>query len=317
MFYLFHGDDDHSKRQTLTKLQAKLGDPEMLSLNTTRLDGKTVTLADLKNACNAMPFLSPKRLVLVDNLISNKPPKEIVSGLVKYIPDLPKTTNLVLLESKPVRKTNAILKHADADKGCYVKLFELPQGNQLARWVRDKVAEFGGQIGPRATQLLVTNVGSDLQAMENEIMKLVLYKDGDMIGPDDVEKLGSFSAESSIFDLVDALGNRSGKTAVTLLQRQLNDGTDSFYLFSMFIRQFRLLIQVRECLDTRVPQQEIPKYVGVHPFVAGKLTKQARSFSLKQLEQIYSHLLDIDVGVKTGKTNMPTALNLLVANLAN
>lgn len=317
MFYLFHGSDDHSKKQTLDKLKAKLGDADMLSLNTTRLDGKSVTLAELQNACNAMPFLSPKRLVLVDNLLNNKPPKALVDGVVAYLPDLPPTTNLVFLESKAVRKTNAVLKFASADKGSYVKLFELPQGNQLARWVRDKVAELGGQIGPRATQLLVVNVGSDLQAMENEITKLVLYKDGEMIGPDDVEKLGSFSAESSIFDLVDALGNRNGKTAVTLLQRQLNDGADPFYLFSMFIRQFRLLIQVRECLDTRVPPQEIPKMVGIHSFVAGKLTKQARSFSLKQLEQIYAHLLDIDVGVKTGKMNMPTALNLLVANLAN
>jgi hypothetical protein len=36
---------------------------------------------------------------------------------------------------------------------------------------------------------------------------------------------------------------------------------------------------------------------------------------MAQLEQIYRHLLNIDVEVKTGKNDMTTALNLLVANL--
>jgi hypothetical protein len=43
--------------------------------------------------------------------------------------------------------------------------------------------------------------------------------------------------------------------------------------------------------------------------------QQGRGFSLSQLEQIYRHLLDIDVGVKTGRTDMTTALNLLVVGL--
>ena len=39
MFYLFHGDDEHSQRETLADLMAKLGDPTMLDLNTTRFEG--------------------------------------------------------------------------------------------------------------------------------------------------------------------------------------------------------------------------------------------------------------------------------------
>ena len=53
----------------------------------------------------------------------------------------------------------------------------------------------------------------------------------------------------------------------------------------------------------------------MHSFVAGKLYQQSQRFSLSQLEQIYHHLLDIDVAVKTGRHDMVTALNLLVAGL--
>jgi DNA polymerase III delta subunit len=53
----------------------------------------------------------------------------------------------------------------------------------------------------------------------------------------------------------------------------------------------------------------------MHNFVAGKLYQQAQQFSLPQLEQIYHHLLEVDVGVKTGRNDMVTALNLFVAGL--
>jgi DNA polymerase-3 subunit delta len=83
----------------------------------------------------------------------------------------------------------------------------------------------------------------------------------------------------------------------------------------MFTRQFRLLIQVKELADEGKRPQTISQELKLHNFVVGKLYQQCQGFSLTQLEQIYRHLLDIDVEVKTGRNDMTTALNLLVAAL--
>ncbi|MDT8304857.1 MAG: hypothetical protein RRC07_02880, partial [Anaerolineae bacterium] len=61
----------------------------------------------------------------------------------------------------------------------------------------------------------------------------------------------------------------------------------------------------------------IAQRLRLHSFVAGKLFQQSQRFTMAQLEQIYAHLLDVDVGVKTGRTDMTTALNLLAATLAS
>jgi DNA polymerase-3 subunit delta len=151
--------------------------------------------------------------------------------------------------------------------------------------------------------------------LENEVEKLVLYKGQDMIEVEDVSLLCPYVAEASIFDLVDALGERKGRAAATLLNKKFQEGTDPFYLFAMFIRQFRLLIQVKELSDNGRPPAEIAKTLKLHPFPTGKLHQQSKNFSLPQLEQIYDHLLDIDIGVKTGRIDMITALDLLVAGL--
>ena len=127
--------------------------------------------------------------------------------------------------------------------------------------------------------------------------------------------LSPYAAEETIFELVDALGNRQTARAAELFQEKVHEGADPFYLFSMFIRQFRLLIQARYLLDRGERAAGIAEQMKQRPFVADKLARQARNFTLPQLEQIYRRLLEIDVDAKTGKADLLTSLYLLVAGL--
>jgi DNA polymerase-3 subunit delta len=314
MFYIFHGDDDHSIEKTLAGLQAKQGDVAMLELNTTRFDGQRVTFSELRHACDSVPFLADKRLVIVDDLLRHKP--DFMDELLAYLPKLPETTRLVFVESREVPATHPALKLAAGSDNAYVKSFTRPQGNSLERWIRNRVKEAGGQIQPQAVHLLAVNVGSELAILDNEIEKLVLYKGREPIEATDVTLLCPYVAEASIFDLVDAIGSRHGRSAAQLLHKKLSEGADPFYLFSMVVRQFRLLIQVKELAENGHSPADIAKTLKIHSFPAGKLHVQSKNFSLAQLEQIYRHLLEMDVGVKTGRTDMVTALELLVAGVS-
>jgi DNA polymerase-3 subunit delta len=314
MFYIFHGDDKHSQKETLSDLLSKLGDPSMLELNTSRFDGQRLTFPELRHACDSVPFLAEKRLVIVADLFSQKPAFQ--DELLAYLPTVPESTRLVFLESKSLATNHPAVVLAEKSEKGFVKEFVRPEGGQLEAWIRRQVSEEGGAIQPYAAHLLAANVGNNLELLGHEIEKLVLYKGEEIIEADDVSLLCPFVAEANIFDLVDALGGRVGKEAAKLLQQKLAEGADPFYLFAMFVRQFRLLIQVKELAEMGQRPPEIAKSLKIHSFVAGKLFQQAQNFNLQQLEQIYAHLLETDVGVKTGKSDMPTALSLLVAGLA-
>ena len=314
MFYIFHGDDSHAQQQTVAQLIGKMGDPEMLDLNTTRLEGN-VTFSRLQQAASAMPFLAKVRLIIVRGLLSGKLEKAYQKQLLAYLPTLPETTRLLFLESEPLKANDPLIKLAESEKTGFVKKFEKPQGPALERWIRQQVAEGNGRITPQAAQLLAANIGSQMEILSREIEKLLLYCSGEEIQSEQVKRLSPYAAEASIFDLVDALGNRNSKKASQLLQEKFVEGADPFYLFSMFIRQIRLLIQVKELADEGKRPQTIGQELKMHGFVVGKLYQQCQGFSLPQLEHIYFHLLEIDVGVKTGRNDMITALNLLVAAL--
>ncbi len=317
MFYIFHGDDTHSQNETFNEIQAKLGDPAMLDLNTTRFE-KLMPLSELQQACNAVPFLAKVRLVIVKDLFTSKPDKDFIDELLAYLPKLPETTRLVFMESKPLPGNHRAIKLAQQEEIGFEKKFSLPEGNEIQKWISQRVTQKNGRIAPRATYMLATNIGNNLGILDNEIEKLVLYKGSDEeITADDVSLLSPYAAEANIFELVDALGNRDEKKAIALLHTKLAEGVDPFYIFSMFARQFRLLIQVKELAEEGDRPPAISRQLKMHSFVAGKLYQQCQSFSMSQLEQILHHLLEMDVNVKTGRADLVTSLNLLVASLTS
>lgn len=316
MFYIFHGDDTHSQQETLDELLSRLGDRAMLELNTTRFNGN-VTLGQLRQACDSIPFLAKRRVVIVENSLSQANSRTLVDQLIDYLPHLPDFTRLFFLESQPLRSNHRLLTFAEKQKNGYVRAFTRPEGRALERWVEQRAQDAGAQIEPRAVHMLVSSTGNDLSLLANEIEKLALYRmDHGAITADDVALLCPYVAEASIFDLVDALGARDGHMAATLLQTKLNEGADPFYLFAMIVRQFRLLIQVKELAEEGMRPPAIASRLKIHSFVAGKIHQQSQHFSLPQLEQIYEHLLQTDVGVKTGQADMVSALSLLVAGLS-
>ncbi|NOR90841.1 MAG: hypothetical protein GQ524_11390, partial [Anaerolineales bacterium] len=89
---------------------------------------------------------------------------------------------------------------------------------------------------------------------------------------------------------------------------------DSFYVFAMIIRQFRLLIQAQSALEEG---KEIASVLNLPKFVAQKITSQARAFSASELERIYHELLAIDISVKNSTINLDAALEGFIAATAN
>jgi DNA polymerase-3 subunit delta len=209
-----------------------------------------------------------------------------------------------------------MVKLAEESSNGFVRSFQLPEGRNLERWIRTRAKASGGRISTHAAQVLAENVGSNLHTLDNEIEKLVLYKDGQQIEADDVSLLCSQVAEASIFKLVDALGNRNGREAASQLQIKFNEGADPYYLFAMIVRQYRLLIQVKELADEGSLPNEIAKSLSIHNYVSGKLFQQSQNYTMPQLEQIYGRLLEVDVDLKTGHTDITTALNLIVAGVS-
>jgi DNA polymerase-3 subunit delta len=316
--YFLFGNDEFAITRKLKEFESDFSDPTSADMNTARLDARSMSEDDLNNAVNAMPFLAKRRLVLLANPSSKYNNPSARKKFLELVEHAPETARLVLFEAVEPRDVERhwLVKWAEKNgKGVQTKAFMLPRLKDMTGWIVNEMKNQGGQIEPRAAEMLKDMVGVDTRQAGMEIAKLLAYVNwARPVTSRDVEAVCIVTSQQSVFDFVDALANGNGKSAQHLLHRLL-ESEDEFSLWGMVIRQFRLLIQAREILDQRGNQNDVARALGVHPFVAEKAVQQAGRFSIEALEYIYRKLLAIDEGVKTSQVTLDLALDTLVVEL--
>jgi DNA polymerase-3 subunit delta len=321
MFYVFHGPDELSRTEALAKLREQMGDPSLADLNTSVLDGESLTLADLQQVCNSLPFMSDRRLVIVHNYLTRlgsglKRDGGALDALVDYLPTMPDCARLIFVEADTLPKSHPVLKLAGKHKKGHIHTFDGPGRGEVAGWVMRRAEAKGASIERPAAEALAMAVGDDLRLLDSELEKLALYTGGERpVTAEDVDLLVPYAGTANVFAMVDAIGRRDGRTALNMLHKLLDENAAPLYLLSMIVRQFRILIQVKELSAQGLAASTIAKRAKLHPFVAEKAQRQAMNFSIGQLERIYAKLLETDLVIKTGRMADVLALDTLVAAL--
>ena len=330
MLHVLLGEDNFSVRQALEEIKKSAGDPAALLPNTTVLDGARVTPEQLRAACETVPFLADKRLVIVEGLLEHFESKgrvrrkkspcqtdqaEDCQPFVHSIKDLPPFTELVIIGGA-IKPANPLL--VEVSSLAKVRRFPLLRRDELIKWVERRVAlQSKNGISKKAAYLMVRLVGNDLWTMSNEIDKLVLFTGGRSIEETDVQAVVSHAQEASIFSMVDAIMESRVSVAQELLQELFRRGMESAYILVMLARQVRIIFQVREMRDRGLSRGAIQtKLKLTQDFVFRRAWEQADKYSTSRLREVYHQLLEADIAVKTGKYGAPgLVLDILIAEL--
>ncbi len=328
MLHILHGQDDFSLNQAVGRIKADLGDREMVETNTTSLEGQHLTLSELRNKCDTLPFLSLHRLVIVDGLLGRFEAKQgrprsgrgksrdglgEWESLASHVKQMPETTVLVLVDGE-VKSHNPLFRQLS--QLAEVKAFPLLRGRSLRAWIQQRVREEGGHIAPAAVDLLSDLIGGDLWAMNGEIQKLLLYSQGRPIGEDDVRQLVSYAQEASIFARVDAVAERRTELAQRVLHRLYREGMAPTHILTMITRQFRLIALAND-LEPGLSRLQIQDRLGLKAsYALDKTLGQARLYDFAGVKRAYDKLLETDSAIKTGKYSDRLAVELLVTELA-
>lgn len=311
--------------EAVADLRGRFSDSAAAELNTERFDGRQLELGRLEEVCLSAPFLAARRLVIVENADQLTRRKEQRERLLELLDQVPPSTALVLMVPVDLQRKgdlsrfqsrSALLSWAEVSAhqdSAYVQACVRRTGGAFVQWVKQRAQRHDGDIEPAAAQLLAETVADGPRLADQELRKLLDYVDRSRaVSRADVERLTPLYGQSDVFAMVDAVGHRDARAALTHLHELLRD-EDPRYAFAMIVRQFRLLLQAREALDAGLDPVEA---MDEHPFVARKARDQARNFSLADLERVYHQLYVLDLDSKTGNALLTPALDELIVQLA-
>jgi DNA polymerase-3 subunit delta len=298
--YLFYGEDNYSAtkkcRHWAKEFEKKYGE-----MNLYTFEGKNLTAEEFLNAAESVPFLSEKKMVAIEDFLRDGKEQD-QKKIAEKLDDLADFCLIIFLEkAKPDARTSLFKKISKIGK---VEEFMPLIGQKLVQWIHQKMSEKGRTIGKNEASLLAEMVGPNLWQMEQEIEKLSLYGLDRTIDVNAIEQLVSPNLSASVFKLTDYLAQKKPKESLKIFQVLIGSGEDPLKIFHMIVRQFRLLIQISDCLEKKMNKTEIIQKMKEHPFVVTTMMSQAKNFTIEQLKNIYQKLLAIDSGLKDGKIKM-------------
>jgi DNA polymerase-3 subunit delta len=338
LLYILWGEDEFSREEALTEIKKSLGDISLLSTNTNVLEGQKLNLNDLRAVVEAMPFLSPKRLVIIRGLLERFEPKDksgrakkatstakkesessAVEALAGCIKGMPESTVLVLYENIEAKKTslqNNPLFELISEKAELKPFPRMAKGIKLSQWIQSRITREGGSISRQATNVLMDMIGGDLFTMSNEVSKLAAFTGGRMIEEKDIRMVVSATQEADIFAMIDAIMDRKPGIAEQILQKLLQNGRAPQEILALLAKQAQMLVVVKDLKSQKRPAGEIQARLGLfNSFVWEKMSARAEKYTLDRLKEIYSNLLETDLAIKTGKFEGDLAINILIADL--
>ena len=344
MIIFLYGQDNFRSRIKLNELKDKyLREVDKLGSGLKVIIGAKASFSEIASAVSPSSLLSKKRLIIIEDIFANKD-QTIFEKLAGYFQSKKQNDNIIIFweanliikkikgqpaarlpdlsgREKPLnKKQSALYKFLSGQK--YAFGFNLLNNAELANWAKKQAAARGGKISLKAAEMLVGLVGSDGWQINNELNKLLSYKAASKLTPgsveieaEDVKNLVRGNFSENIFALTDALSVKNKALAAKLLDEQIEAGLNDGYLLKMFTRQFKILLQVKQALESGLSQRQIIGQLKLHPFVAQKGLEQARNFTLPVLKNILSRLARIDYEVKSGRNDYLTGLNMLIARL--
>lgn len=336
--FLLYGDDGLAMEQFIDELLSRMGDAGLAELNTSRLDGRRCTLEDVRSTALALPFLSERRLVILTNPLplagktgplkdpeAEWAPKDAErrKNFINLLDQIPSSTALVLVihderykqDWDIMRPGNWLLKWAaENPKKAWRKECQKPTTYGMPDWIQKQALSQGGEFTLEASRALTEHTGSETALAAQEITKLLTYAQYSRpVTAEDVELLVTPGGPVVIWDMIDALAEGRSAQAMRLLH-DLLDRAEPERVFSLVVRQFRILIQVREVLDEGGGIASVKSELkGIT--VLNKTIEQARLFTTPELVDIYHRLLEIDRNVKLSQITHELGLELLGTSL--
>jgi DNA polymerase III subunit delta len=334
--YILYGEDTFGRDEALQTLKERMRALPAGEHNITDLSGNEATVANLRLAADAVPFLADRRMVLVRGLLgrltgrgggqrrarsaprgkaaSDAGPDEL-HALLDYLPRVPHTTSIVFVEEA---RLNPQLFAAAIPQGRAL-VREFGRVQDVAGWVRGRARLLEVDVDESAVRELSLLGGADLRRLDSELRKLGAYAAGRTVTRADVREL-VVGRDVNVWALLDGLTERRADRALRALHALYAQGEPPEALLGRDIApHFRRLMVARELLDAspeeraRVDAAEL----GLNPATLGKWTDEARRFEAIELQRALELLLELDRQIKTGETSPDVALELATVQLCS
>lgn len=319
--YLFTGPEQyigHMMEKTLIGTELAKG---LEPLNLTTYSDKNLDVSELLATCETLPMMSNKRMVIVreeaqlDKISDKKDLDRIAAYLEKPCP----STLLIIYWEQPDKRKKL---YKSLIKTGTLVVFEKLDASDLKAWITRRVKNANKKISRSELELFIQrsmylmNEKKTMEMVDNELNSLIDYAgDRNEITKEDILLILPQSIEEGIFKLIDYAVSGQKDQALLMLNHFYLEGESPFGVFSLLLRQIRMLLMVKIYSTRGLPAKTVATEMKLAPFIVNKLLKNGKNYPIDNLWEIMLLGADLDAQMKLGEIDQNFALELFLMKI--
>lgn len=267
------------------------------------LYGRDVTIDEIVGNAKRFPMMAEKQVIIVKEA---QDLSRTIEQLTTYAEN-PQPSTVLVLNYKYKKLDKRKKLHKAISKSGVITESKRLYENQVADWIRKELQSRNFQIAPKAAQMLVEFLGTDLSKIDNELQKLQLVcPEGTNITPEIIEENIGISKDFNNFELRKAIGEKNNLKAHRIINYFSQNPKDNpmVVTVSLLFSFFSQLLQYHGLQDKS--KGNVAKALKVNPYFVSDYATAAQNYPMKKVSQIVSYLRDADVKSKgVGAANVP------------
>lgn len=293
--YFLMGEEPYYIDKVSDFIQDNVLEESEKGFNQMVLYGRDVTIEDIVSNAKRYPMMAEKQVVIIKEA---QDLSRTIEKLADYAKNPQPSTVLVInYKYKTIDKRKALYKTLNKVGVVYEskKLYD----NQVLDWIRRVLAGQGYTITPKAAQMLVEFLGTDLSKIENELNKLkIVLPANSQITPEAIEENIGISKDFNNFELRKAIGERNLEKAFKIVKYFADNPKDNpmVVTVSMLFGFFSQLLQFHGLSDKS--PRSVASILKINPYFVNEYISAARNFSMKKVSEVIGVLREFDVRSK-------------------
>ncbi|PKQ46551.1 DNA polymerase III subunit delta [Confluentibacter flavum] len=293
--YFLMGEEPYYIDRISEFIEKNVLSDEEKGFNQMVLYGRDVTIEDIVSNAKRYPMMAERQVIIVKEAQDLSRTIENLAGYAAH--PQPTTVLVVNYKYKKIDKRKALYKAVNKIGVIYEskKLYE----NQVADWIRRVLASKNYTISPKAAQMLVEFLGTDLSKINNELDKLqIILPKGSNITPEAIEENIGISKDYNNFELQKAIGERDVLKAHKIVHYFAENPKDNpmVVTVSLLFNFFSQLLHFHG-LNDKSPRT-IASALKINPYFVNDYITAARNYPMKKVSGIVSTLREFDVKSK-------------------
>lgn len=272
------------------------------------LYGRDVTIDDIVGNAKRFPMMSEYQVIIVKEA---QDLSRTIEKLVDYVKQPQPSTILVFnYKYKTIDKRKTLYKTLNKAGVVFEskKLYE----NKVPDWIKRVLASKNYTIAPKAAQMLVEFLGTDLSKINNELNKLqIVLPKGTQITPEHIEENIGISKDFNNFELRKAIGDLDVKKAQQIVKYFAENPKDNpmVVTVSLLFAFFSQLLQFHGLADKN--PRNVASTLGINPYFVNEFINAAHNFPMKKVSAVIATLREFDVKSKGVGSNAISQGDLL------